>query len=95
MKKTAVYSWRISPDTKAALEIEARREGESVAALLERVTREWLKVRRRAHQRDRMEQARLHAAMSKLLGAIRGGDPARAERSRSAVRARLARRRAR
>ena len=32
--KSEVYSWRVSPDTKAALEDEARRLGESLSELL-------------------------------------------------------------
>ena len=35
MSKTEVYSWRVSPETKAALEEEARREGLTLAALLQ------------------------------------------------------------
>jgi hypothetical protein len=35
--KTEVYSWRFSAHRKAELEEEARREGTSVSALLDRI----------------------------------------------------------
>ena len=91
MNKTEVYSWRISPDAKSALELEARREGASVAALLDRIAAEWLIARRSSTATDGAEQARLHAAAAKTLGRIAGGDPNRAERAREAIRERLAR----
>jgi hypothetical protein len=90
-----VYSWRLSPDTKSALEHEARREGESLAALLDRIAAEWLAARRRRSGNDDAEQARLHAAAVRSIGAFGGGDPARAERARATLRQRLSGRRAR
>ncbi len=95
MGKSDVYSWRIAPETRAALELEARREGTSIAALLDRIVRDWLRRRRRAPGPEDAEQARLHAAASKTFGTIAGGDRRRAERARAAVRERLARRRGR
>ncbi len=44
--KTEVYSWRVSAARKADLESEARREGTSVAELLEKITSDWLQERR-------------------------------------------------
>jgi hypothetical protein len=44
--KTVVYRWRLSPKRKAELEAAARREGISLAALLNRITGDWLAVRR-------------------------------------------------
>lgn len=93
-RKTEVYSWRVSPETKVALEAEARRAGQTVAALLDRMTSEWLVSRRRRRTVDDGEQARLHAALERAAGTIHGGDPRRAERARSLIRARLASRRA-
>ena len=95
MKKSEVYSWRVSPETKVALEAEARREGQNLAALLDRMTREWLTTRRRRRALDTGEQARLHAVAAKLLGTIAGQDSRRAERVRTAIRTRLASRRGR
>jgi hypothetical protein len=89
MAKSEVYSWRVSPETKRALEIEARREGESLGNLLERITREWVETRRESRMGDAQEQTRLHAAASKCFGAIAGSDPARSRKVRSEVRRRL------
>ena len=76
--KSEVYSWRLAPDLKDALEAAARRERVSVSRLLERVTREWLKTRAGAAEDDEAEQARLHAVAMQFAGTIRGGDPDRA-----------------
>ena len=95
MGKTEVYSWRVSPAVKAELEHEARREGASLATLLDRIAAEWLEARRRDGRGDTREQARLHATAARLLGTISGGDARRAARARALIRARLARRRAR
>ena len=92
-KKSAVYSWRVSPDMKSALEAAARRERASVSALLERAAREWLA--RSRGRGDDTEQRRLLARVRRCLGSIRGDDPSRAERSRVLVRARLRGRHAR
>jgi hypothetical protein len=94
MKKSEVYSWRVAPEVKAALEHEARREGQSVGGLLERIATEWLIARRRATE-SAEEQVRLHAAASKTLGTIAGGDPRRSSTIRAAIRRRLTVRRAR
>lgn len=92
MAKSEVYSWRVSPDTKRALEFEARREGASLGNLLERITRDWIEGRRGAFVDDAAEQARLHAAAGKSLGAIAGADSRRSEKVRSAIRRRLSER---
>jgi hypothetical protein len=90
MNKTEVYSWRISPATKAAIENEARREKTTVAALLDRITKEWIESRR--GETDDAEQERLHARIDKTIGAISGNNPKRSERVREGVRHRLKRR---
>ena len=46
MKKSEGYSWRVTPEVKAALEQEARREGQSVGGLLEQIALAWLTARR-------------------------------------------------
>src|SRR5262249_5444891 len=94
MKRSEVYSWRVAPEVKAALEYEARREGHSVGRLLERIATEWLVTRRRATNSDE-EQVRLHTAAAKTFGKVAGGDPGRSSSIRTAIRRRLAARRGR
>ncbi|HEY6765831.1 MAG TPA: hypothetical protein VI386_13755 [Candidatus Sulfotelmatobacter sp.] len=84
--KTEVYSWRVSADRKAALEEEARREGTTVSALLDRVTGDWLAHRRNGHSHDDAEQAALRKRVMKTVGTIRSGDPALASRAREVIR---------
>ena len=91
MGKTEVYSWRVSPHTKTALEHAARREGTTLAALLDRIVREWLGGSPRGSE---TEQQRLHAAAARCIGTIAGGGARRAENVRSLVRRRLKTRRA-
>jgi hypothetical protein len=92
MRKSEVYSWRISPEIRTGLELEARRAGCTMAGLLDRMAQGWLEARRRGAPRDDAEQARLHAAAARTLGTISGSHPGRAERARGAIRERLARR---
>ena len=91
MKKTEVYSWRITSATKTAIENQARRERTTVSALLERITTEWIESRR-GQTDDNAEQIRLHASVQKTIGTIASGNPKRAERARENVRKRLRRR---
>ena len=93
MAKTAVYSWRLSPDLKLALEEAARDSRESVAELLEKILREWLA--RRSSRDDEEQQRRLHAAAAGYFGTVEGGDPDRATKAREILRERLVRRRER
>lgn len=86
--KTDVYSWRLTPSKKNALEDRARREGTSLAQLLDRVTAEWLEARN--GEIDPVEQIRLHAAVRKTLGAISGKNHRRAEQAKPTIRKRLA-----
>lgn len=79
--KTEVYSWRLSADKKMALEAEARREGKSIAEVLDEMSSRWLEEKRAAAAGDDAEQARLHKEVMKLAGTIRGGDPTRSERA--------------
>lgn len=89
MKKSEVYSWRVATEVKAALEQEARHEGQSVGGLLERIATEWLNARRRATDSDDA-QARLHTVAAKTFGTIAGGDLDRSASVRTAIRRRLA-----
>ena len=84
--KTEVYSWRLSADRKAELEAEARREGTSLSALLDRVTADWLAQRRNGHSDDEAEQAAIRKRVMATVGTIRGNDPTRSARTSELVR---------
>jgi hypothetical protein len=84
--KTEVYSWRVSAQRKAELESEARREGMSLAGLLDQITADWLEERRNARNGDEAEQAAIRKRMMAAVGSIRGGDPTRSQRASELVR---------
>jgi len=84
--KTEVYSWRLHPNKKLDLESEARRDGKSVAEVLDEISSEWLKMRRDAHHGDGAKQARIRKRIMATVGTVRGGDPTRATRSKELVR---------
>jgi hypothetical protein len=94
MAKTEVYSWRVAPELKAALERAARRESISLADLLDRLATDWLSVERKLAPADEDEQSRLRASAAAVFGSIAGGDARRSEKARRAIRKRLARKRA-
>jgi len=94
MTKSEVYSWRLARDRKIALEDAARRSGKSLGALLEDITAQWLLGRADHAESEAARQARLRAAVAKVIGTIAGGKPARSEHVRALVRQRLTRRRA-
>ena len=93
MSKSEVYSWRLSRETKAILEDEARRQHTSLAGVLDRIVQEWRR-RREGPADDSAEQARLHAAAAKSFGRIAGRHPYSAARTREVIRQRLRRPRA-
>ena len=74
--KTEVYSWRVSTETKTALEREARRRKMSLAGVLDLAAREWLN-KSCPQEGDEEEQQRLHKAASQFFGCIEGTDPHR------------------
>jgi hypothetical protein len=84
--KTEVYSWRVSATRKAELESEARREGSSIANLLDEITSQWLKERRNGRNGDYAEQAAIRKRASAAIGSIRGSDPTRSSRASELVR---------
>jgi hypothetical protein len=88
--KTEIYTWRVSPEVKSALETEARREKVTVAALLDQLTRQWLQDRRAKFADEAAGQAKLHAQAGKSMGKIAGDNPFRAESARILIRERLA-----
>jgi hypothetical protein len=91
MAKTEVYSWRMSPRLKSALEEAAHSERKSLAVFLEQIAEDWLERSREPGQEDG-EQERLRATAMKFVGTIESGQSQRAENARSEVRARIARR---
>lgn len=91
MPKNEVYAWRIPRETRAELEEAARRRRVPLAAVLDEIARRWLQEQREGSRDEEDEQARIRAAASRTLGAIRGGEPRRSERARDAIRSRLAR----
>ena len=88
--KTEVYSWRVSPDVKTALEREARRRKISVSAALDLAAREW-PLKTGMTNEDDDEQYRLKKAASRWLGALASGDAQRSEKVSQTVRHRLRR----
>ncbi len=93
MKKTEVYSWRVRPDLKNALEEAARGERMSLARLLDHIVTQWLEHKSGDGAEEEIQQ-RLHRAAAKTFGAIHGADPLRAEQARERIRARLKKRHA-
>jgi hypothetical protein len=83
--KTEVYSWRLSAQRKAELEQEARREGTSLSALLDRVTADWLAERSNDHSDDEAEQAAIRQRAMAAIGSVAGGDPLRSSKASQRV----------
>ena len=84
MQKSEVYSWRVSPALKAALEERARRERQSVGALLDRIATEWLAVRGDDETDERI-QRKLRTRAMKVFGALSSGEHRRAETARELI----------
>lgn len=83
--KTEVYSWRVSAEQKAELESEARRNGTSLAALLEKITADWLAEQRDSRNGDEAEQAAIRKRVAFTIGTIAGDDPMRASQASQRV----------
>lgn len=93
--KSEVYSWRICPEIKAALEEAAREQGTSIARLLEQVVSDWLDRQKAEAIDDEEQQRRMREEAMKYVGAIELGEgPYTAERIRERVRGRLKKRHA-
>jgi hypothetical protein len=87
MIKSEVYSWRVSPQMKRALEETARREKQSVSALLERIVNEAFRNGMRGRVEDEaILQKRLHAAGMAAIGKLKSGRSDRSKRVRERVR---------
>jgi len=89
--KTEVYSWRLSAQRKAELEGEARREGTSLAKLLEDITADWLEEQRKSRNGRDAEQAALRKRVMATVGTIRSGDATLSTRASEIVRERILR----
>jgi hypothetical protein len=86
MRKSEVYSWRVAPDLKAALEDAAREERTSVGELLGRMARQWLHDRAAGASESETAQRRIRESAGRFVGSLAGGGPA-ARRGRPARRA--------
>ena len=84
--KTEVYSWRVSAQKKIELELQARREGKSVAQLLDEISSQWLQERKNSQSLDEREQERIRKRVMAIAGSLSGGDPQRATRASERVR---------
>ena len=97
--KTEVYSWRVSAQKKLELELQARREGKSVAQLLDEISSEWLEERKNSRPLDVSEQERIRQRVMAIAGSLSGGNPYRAanasQRVREILRERYGRKRTR
>jgi hypothetical protein len=89
MPKTEVYSWRIEPETKMALESELRVEGRSLAQLLNELAKDWLRSRNEQRRQEISEQNRLQALVKKFAGSISGEQTDSSENVREVVRKRV------
>jgi hypothetical protein len=90
MAKTEVYTWRVSSHMKRALEEAARRQQQSVSALLDRIVADSLRGGSNNWEEEETAlQERLHAAARKTIGAIRSGRRNRSTRVRQLVRRRM------
>ncbi len=85
MKATEVYSWRVQRHVKEALEAAAKSEHTSVAALLSRIVREWLRRDYDVAEEQRAQNC-VREEAAQYLGSIRGNDPLRATQSAERVR---------
>jgi predicted DNA-binding protein len=90
VQKSEVYSWRLSPHLKSALEEAARKERKPLSALLEEIAEAWL-AQAQASGGDEAQE-RLRAAALPYIGALDSGRSDRADEAHSEVRSRIARR---
>lgn len=87
MRKSEVYSWRVEPDVKSALEDAARSERTSVGRLLDRIVREWLLQRKDSTLHEETEQLRIREEAARYVGSVAlGCGPYSAERVRQRIR---------
>ena len=90
--KTEVYSWRVSSRRKSELEEEARRNGTSLAELLEQISGAWLDMQRASRTDEEREQQRIRIAASAAIGSFASGERHRSRNVSRLVLERLAHR---
>ena len=88
-RKSEVYTWRVSAETKASLEAAARRTNRSVARLLDELVAERLDASGQMGSAAMDHQQRRHLEAARFAGAFSGHDRCRGEMARARVRARL------
>lgn len=93
MAKTEIYSWRLSLETKAALEESERHQRASISELLDQIVGEWL-AQQDHSSIDEDEQQRLQVAALQTFGTLHGDDPDRSSNVKARLRAKFAQRRA-
>jgi hypothetical protein len=72
MSKSEVYSWRLSLALKAELEAAARAEKTNVAAVLERLVRDWLATRGLSEEEHAGQQRRMRERVIAAAGKFKG-----------------------
>ncbi len=90
MSKTAVYSWRVSPELKRRLESAAHEAGTSVGRILEVAAEAWLERDASPAAEEKSEQDRLRRAILAHAGAFTSGDRAGSSEVEGRVRERIA-----
>jgi predicted transcriptional regulator len=90
--KSAVYSWRVSPERKAAIEQLARKQKRSVAELIDQAVAQMLE-RHAENEDEEQVQRKLRQAARRAIGQISGGDPDRAAIASIRLREKLRRKR--
>ena len=91
-RKTEVYTWRLSPAVKVALEETARRKGQTVSELLDEIVGEKLQTLGWEPEEEDERQRELHERAARFAGALDGGDRQRAANARAIVRDRVRKR---
>ena len=91
--KTAVYSWRVSAERKAAIEQLARKQKRSVAQLIDQAVGQLL-AQEAENDDDEQVQTKLRRAAARAIGQISGGDPERASQVSFRLREKLRRKHA-
>lgn len=75
MAKSEVYSWRMEPELKMALEEEARKDGVSLSVLLDQIAEEWLMERVEGGDAYDDSQEAIRKRALAACGTYRSGDP--------------------
>lgn len=87
-----VYSWRVSPQMKRALEETARRQNQSISALPKKIVAQSFRHGVEGwNEEEAALQKRLHAAGLSAIGKIKSGRTDRSKRVREEVRRKLQR----